>query len=317
MPGNELNYKANRAPFLRSGDTTRGIMLDVIVALMFPLAFSCYFYGLKAVFRVLFAGGVCLAADFFTAALAGRKTLSSDMSSLVTGFILTMLLPADVSFVVLLAGCLFAILVAKAPFGGIGNNIFNPAAAGMAFITVVCSDSIFWYPQPFSDGTLTRSLSYVLKFGGVPSVSLTDIAVGNYCGPVGATNILILIGCFVFLCLKRTVSARISLSYIATVGIIALLFPRISCTPLESVVYELTSGYIAFAAVFMITDPVTAPKHGLSKTLYGITVGILSMLFRHFGGYEQGVCFAILLSNALAHSFDRLTLYLKARRLSA
>lgn len=314
MPGTEHNYKASRAPFLRSGDTTKNIMIDMLAALSFPLAFACYLYGLQVILRVLFAGFCCYFADLAATLLSGRKSVSAGFSSFVTGAILALLLPANVSYGILLSGSLFAILVAKEPFGGIGNNIFNPAAAGLAFVTVVYSDSIFWYPQPFTaDETLTRSLSYVLKFGGIPSVSTTDMLIGNFCGPMGATNTIIIVCCFVFLALRRTVSARITLTYVATVGVIALLLPRVSCTPLESVVYELGSGYVIFAAVFMLTDPVTAPKHSFSKHLYAVTAGILTMVFRHLGGYEQGVCFAILLVNALSHSFDRITLYLKAK----
>jgi len=318
MPATEHNYKASRAPFLRSDDTTKSIMTDMLVALCFPVAFACYLYGVQVIWRVLFAGFCCYFADLAATLLSRKKSISAGMSSFVTGAILALLLPANVDFKILLSGCAFAIIVAKETFGGIGNNIFNPAAAGLAFVTVVYSDQIFWYPQPFAaEEALTRSLSYVLKFGGIPSASATDMFIGNVCGPMGATNTIIIACCFVFLALRRTVSARISITYVITVSVIALIFPRVSCTPLESIAYELGSGYIVFAAVFMLTDPVTATKHSFSKHLYAITAGVLTMIFRHLGGYEQGVCFAILLVNALSHSFDRLTLYLKARRLTA
>ena len=317
MPATEHNYKASRAPFLRSEDTTKSIMIEMLVALCFPLAFACYLYGVQVIWRVLFAGFCCYFADLAATLLSRRKSVSAGFSSFVTGAILALLLPANVDFSILLAGSLFAVIVAKEPFGGIGNNIFNPAAAGLAFVTVVYADKIFLYPQPFlSDEALTRSLSYVLKFGGIPAVSPTDMLIGNFCGPMGATNTIIITCCFVFLALRRTVSARISITYIITVAVIAFFFPRVSCTSLESVMYELGSGYVLFAAVFMLTDPVTAPKHRLSKHLYAVTAGVLTMVFRHLGGYEQGICFAILLVNALSHSFDRLTLYLKARRLT-
>ena len=319
MPATEHNYKASRAPFLRSDDTTKNIMIEMLVALCFPIAFACYLYGVQAViWRVLFAGCCCYFADLVATLISRRKSTSAGFSSFVTGAILALLLPANVDFSILLAGSLFAIIVVKETFGGIGNNIFNPAAAGLAFVTVVYADKIFWYPQPFAaEETLMRSLSYVLKFGGIPAVSTTDMIIGNFCGPMGATNTIIIVCCFVFLVLRRTISARIPITYIATIAIIALVFPRANCTSFESVIYELGSGYVMFAAVFMLTDPVTAPKHRFSKHLYAITAGILTMVFRHLGGYEQGVCFAILLMNALSHSFDRLTLYLKARGLAA
>ncbi len=312
----QTGYRANRAPFVRDYDTTRGTMRDIIFALLFPLAMTVYYYGMKVVFTAIIASVFTYIIDIIFAVFVRREVDPWDFSPIVTALIVTLLLPANVSLGIVLLGCAFAIAVAKYPFGGLGNNIFNPAAAAMAVITVGYSDKIFLYPAPLdSTGALAQSISGVLKFGGRPSVDYMDLMVGNFRGPSGATCILLIIACLVFLRARKTIELEIPLALIGTVAVIAFLFPRTQAGRLDSVIYELTSGYLIFAAVFMFTDPVTAPKHKVAKILYGTFGGILSMIFRYAGGYEQAVCFAILIDNALSYSFDRIAISIKVKEL--
>lgn len=312
----QTGYKANRAPFIRDYDTTRSTMRDIIFALLFPLAMTVYYYGFKVVLTALVACVFTYILDIIFALFVRRQVDAWDFSPIVTALIITLLLPANVSLGVVLLGCAFAIAVAKYPFGGLGNNIFNPAACGMAVITVGYAEQIFLYPAPLdSSGTLAQSISGVLKFGGMPSVDFMDLMVGNFRGPAGATCLLLILACLVFLRARKTVELEISLSIIATVAFIAFLFPRTQTGRLDSVIYELASGYFIFAAVFMFTDPVTAPKHKVAKILYGVSGGILTMIFRYASGYEQSVCFAILINNALSYSFDRIAIFIKEKEL--
>ncbi len=313
----QTGYRANRAPFIRDYDTTRGTMRDIIFALLFPLAMTVYYYGMKVVVTALIASAFTYVIDIIFAVFVRRNVDPWDFSPIVTALIVTLLLPANVSIVIVLLGCAFAIAVAKYPFGGLGNNIFNPAACAMAVLTVGYSSEIFLYPAPLdSTGALAQSISGVLKFGGVPSVDFMELVVGNFRGPAGATCILLIIACLVFLRARKTVELEISLSIILTVAVIAFLFPRTQSGRLDSVIYELASGYLIFAAVFMFTDPVTAPKHRIAKILYGVCGGALSMIFRYAGGYEQAVCFAILIDNALSYSFDRIAISIKAKEVT-
>ncbi len=312
----QTGYRANRSPFIRDVDTTRGTMRDIIFALLFPLAMTVYYYGLRVVTTAFIASVVTYIIDIIFAVFVRREVDPWDFSPIVTALIVTLLLPANVSIWLVLLGCAFAIAVAKYPFGGLGNNIFNPAASAMAVLTVGYASEIFLYPAPLDKtGVVSQSISGVLKFGGRPSVDLMDLLTGNFRGPAGATCILLIIGCLIFLIARKSVEIEIPLSLLATVAIIAFIFPRTQSGRIDSVIYELTSGYLIFAAVFMFTDPVTAPKHRIGKIMYGVFGGALSMIFRHAGGYEQAVCFAILIDNALSYSFDRIAIKIKAKEL--
>ena len=136
-------------------------------------------------------------------------------------------------------------------------------------------------------------------------MSLVDMFLGNFPGPMGATNILVICACFLFLIFRRTIRWEIPITFIASCTIFAFCFPRIMCTNLQSVYYELSCGTLLFAGVFMLTDPVTSPTTRFGRLAFGFLAGIVTMLFRYFGGYEEGVCFAILVMNALSPILDR------------
>jgi electron transport complex protein RnfD len=275
-------------------------MRDIMFVMLFPLTIAVYYYGFKVLVNALIASALTYVLDMVLSYAVRKKVDPWDFSPIVTSLIITLLLPANVSVWLIIFGAFFAITVVKYPFGGLGNNLFNPAAAAMAMLTVGYSGTIFLYPHPLSadQSVLTQSISAVLQHGGRPFVSSMELVVGNFAGPAGATCGLIIVACLVFLIARKTVSIQIPLSLILTVAVIAFLFPRTPSSQLDSVMYELSSGYLLFAAVFMFTDPVTAPKHNLAKILYGVVGGILVMIFRYVSGYEQVVCFAILLDNA-------------------
>lgn len=290
-------------------------MRDIIFVLLFPLAMAVYYYGTRVLLTALFACAVTYIIDLVLSFAIRHEVDPWDFSPIVTALIVTLLLPANVSVWLVILGCTFAITVAKYPFGGLGNNLFNPAASAMAMLTVGYSSVIFLYPQPLSNdlSIVGQSISGVLKYGGRPSVASMELIVGNFRGPAGATCLLLIVACLVFLIARKTIGIQIPLSLIATVAIIAFIFPRTQGTRIESVMYELSSGYLLFAAVFMFTDPVTAPKHSLAKVMYGVAGGVLSMIFRYAGGFEQAVCFAILLDNALSYTFDRIAILIKEK----
>jgi electron transport complex protein RnfD len=215
--------------------------------------------------------------------------------------------------------------VAKYPFGGTGHNVFNPAAAGYSFAAICFTEAMFLYPQPrgwlpllgkiseMTDITLTTSTAFTLKLGGVPKYDLIEVVLGNYPGPMGATNILVIAACLLYLMFRNTVRWEIPVFFFLSASVTAF-FIRLSglaagegwTMALEALPYELTSGVFLLCGVFMLGDPVTAPKRDWSKIAYAITAGILVMLFRRFGELEEGLPFAILLMNASVWGFDML-----------
>ena len=228
----------------------------------------------------------------------------ADLSPVVTGLVIAMLLPASILYYVPAAAGLFAILVVKQPFGGTGNNLFNPAAAGFAFVAVCWPQLVFHYPQPLerleATGEVTARLmegsAHTLKLGGIPSIDWQELLLGNFAGPMGATHILVMATCLIFLLARKTADWRIPLGFVFSAAVFSFFFSRIPTSPLNS-------G--CFAAIYMITDPVTSPKTGWGRFLYGLLAGLFTMLFRYYGGFEQGGMFAVLFCNALAFAIDR------------
>ncbi len=307
--------KDHNAPHIKARETNRTVMGDAIIALLPLYLMAYYFYGLRA----LALGGVsvvtCVVADLLCVLLRGEKPNPRDFSPIVTGMIIPLMLPANIDYAIVVIGGLFAILFVKQPFGGVGQNLFNPAAGAFALMAISWPEKVFLYPEPLTRlaafgetaTKLAEGPAHALKLGGVPVINALDMMTGNFAGPMGATNILVLATCLIYLIFRRTVSWQTPVTFLATSALLAGLFPRVPTSALNSVVLELLSGTLMFGAVFLLTDPVTSPKRGLSKYIYGIVAAVVTMMFRRFGGYEQTVMFAVLLMNALAPVIDRLS----------
>ncbi|MBQ8731277.1 MAG: RnfABCDGE type electron transport complex subunit D [Oscillospiraceae bacterium] len=308
------------APFLRQTETPRTMLFDVLVALLPLYGMGYYYYGIRVVLMGLFVSAILYVTDLICVRISGRKPDFLDFSSVVTGLILVLCLPASVPFWVPVLGGMFAIIVVKQVFGGFSNNIFNPAAVGFCLAALCWPIRLFRYPIPlegmdssiFADinpALLSTAPANRLYGGGLPvNLSPLDIFLGNFAGPVGATSILVILACFVFLLVRRAVSFRIPLAIIGAGALFVLIFPRTGGDRLEAVFYELCSGLFLFGAIYMATDPVTSSKTPTGQWLYGAGVGILAMLFRYFGAYEIGMPFAIVIMNAFSYFLDTLRL---------
>ena len=287
-------------------------MVDVIIALIPLYAMATYFYGKRALVLGAFSVVAAVLVDFICSAVSHNVPNIRDHSNVITGLIIPLLMPASVRFEIVFVAVLFAIAVVKHPFGGVGQNIFNPAAAGVAFATVCFPRSVFLYPVPFNPlpvileerVRLVFSPAYALKLGGIPYNDPLDMLLGNYPGPMGATNILVLITCLLFLAVRRSISFSMPVSYIAGFSLVASLYPRAMVSPVQSVYYELMSGIVLITAVFLINDPVTSPKRQWVRIVYGFAAGALCMIFRAIGRYEESTLFALLIMNAAVWSFD-------------
>lgn len=294
-------------------ESSNTMMGDMIIAMLPLLVMACYFYGVRPLAVTLCAALTCKLADIFCNLISGRGALPGDLSPVVSGMMIAMLLPASVPYYIPVIASLFAILAVKQPFGGTGNNLFNPAAGGFAFVAVCWPQQVFLYPQPLERMELASQVSvrlmegsaYTLKLGGIPSIDWQELMLGNYAGPMGATHILVMMTCLIFLLARKTVDWRLPLGFISAAAIFAFFFARIPTSPLNSLCFELFSGSVMFTAVYMVGDPVTAPKTGAGRLVYGVSAGILTMLFRYYGGFEQGGMFALLLLNAFSYTIDR------------
>lgn len=310
-----MQLKKHNAPHIKTKESNRTVMGDAIIALLPLYLMALYFYGARAVMLGLVSVLTCLAADIVCIKLRGAPINPRDFSAVVTGMIIPLLLPASIPYYIVITGGLFAIIFVKQAFGGVGQNLFNPAAAAFALIAVSWGDKAFLYPIPLQKlevfGEVTAKLidgpAHTLKLGGVPAFNALDMLTGNFAGPMGATNILVLGTCFIYLVFRKTVSWQTPVTFMATAALIAFFFPRVPITGGSSVVLELLSGSLMFGAVFMLTEPVTSPKRGLSKYIYGAVAAVVTMLFRRFGGYEETIMFAVLMMDAFAPIIDRLS----------
>lgn len=325
-----MKLRAQNPPHIRSRESNQTVMMDAIIAMLPLYAMATYYYGKRALALGLF--GVLFTTAIDMLCVITRRSVPNirDLSPTVTGMLIPLLMPASIRFEVVAVAALFAVAVAKHPFGGVGQNIFNPAVAGAAFATVCWPKSMFLYPVPFErlpvvfDDTLKliNSPAYTLSLGGAPSTNLMDMMLGNFAGPMGATNILVLCTCFLFLAVRKTVSIWMTGAFLSGAALVAAIMPRAMLTPFFSVCYELMSGLTLIGAIFLLNDPVTSPKHKISKIAYGFFAGIVSMGFRHLGGYEDSLLFAILVMNSavwiidlwgehIAHAFRRKNIELK------
>ena len=299
-------------PHIRSKESNLTVMTDVIIALIPIYLMAAYFYGIRAVYLMAVSVGVCALLDILGVLISRRIPNIRDLSSIVTGMIIPLLMPATVKPEIVVLADLFAILVAKHPFGGVGQNVFNPAVSGVAFAIVCWPNAMFSYCLPFEflPIHITEAMKFVpspakaLSLGGVPAFDFIDMLLGNVPGAMGATNILLLFACFLFLSVRRTVSFSMTGCFLMGASLVAVLFPRAEMSGLESFLYEMMSGYMLIGAIFLINDPVTSPKRTLPKLIYGFTAGIVGMSFRHIGRYEESLLFAILVMNSSVWILD-------------
>ncbi len=307
-----MKLSIHRPPHIRSRESNQTMMGDVIIALMPLYAMAFYFYGLRALVLGAVSVITCLAADTMGDAISNRGLNIRDYSPIVTGLIIPMLLPVSINYKIVITAAIFASLVAKQPFGGVGQNVFNPAASGVAFAIICWPKEVFSYPLPLERipvfGAMTVKLAgstaHTIKLGGIPTTDFMDMLLGNFRGPMGATNILVLITCLLFLTVRRAASTKMTAAYLLGAASVAFFLPRAGMGNFESIAYELMSGCLFFGGVFLLNDPVTSPKRKSSKLVYGLITGIVSMLFRRVGNFEESVLFAILVMNSFVWGID-------------
>ena len=307
-----MTFDSHPAPHIRYHENTRGIQGDVLLSMLFVYAMAFYFYGVRTLLLALVSVSCSLFADILCVLLRGKRPNFREFSPLVTGMIIPLLLPASIPFHVAGAAALFGILVAKQPFGGAGFNIFNPAAAGVAFATVCFPTAIFSYPLPLAslpvmpgaDVVLTNAPAFTLHLGGVPNYDWVEMALGNFPGPMGATHILVILACLLYLILRGTVRWQLPIFFLLTFAALCWLFPRTGMDRLQTVLFEGMSGALLFGSVFMLPDPVTSPQRNWSCIIYAVTAAVITLLFRRYGRLEEDFVFVLLLMNSSVWLID-------------
>lgn len=310
-----MTLKTANAPHLRLTERSAALSLDVLIALVPLCVFSFVYYGIRPILLVLTGIATAVICELLCCALMRRKPTVLDGTAAVTGGLVgAMMSPLSPYWLPAIAAA-FAILVVKMPFGGTGRNVFNPAAAGLAVVTVCFPGRVFLYPyagllQPLPLGDISgiytaQSPNMILNSGGGTNLTWLNVLQGSFPGPIGATAVAVLLACLLYLFARHTASPLIALPYLVTCALLAALFPRAAVSPGTSVMLEMSAGVLLFSGVFLITDPVTAPRHWLARILYGAGAAVFVMLLRHFGRFECVAYFGVLLANAFSPVLDR------------
>lgn len=300
--------------------TTQKYMFNRILMLAAPALMAWYYYGGRALWVLAVAALFAMACEYIGMRLVGAVPALRDLSAVVTGVTVAMLLPASSPIWVVLLAVSFAVLAVKVPFGTARTLLFSPAAAGVAFVTVSLPQYVFAYPVLPDGGasvavygsegfSLGISMTQMLKTGtsmGSSPASYLDVLIGNVTGPMGAGCGIALLGALLFLAVRAKKGFTAAVSCLLAAALYALLFPRITTGRLQSVFMELSGGMLLFAALFLLPEEAILPKHFWGRVAYGAAAGLVTMLFRRFGAFEEGAVFAVLLCNALTSAFDKL-----------
>lgn len=292
-------FYVSPSPHLRSHASTRRIMLDVIIALVPAIIASCVHFGWYPLLILAVCVAVCVASEFISRLIMKRDNTVGDLSAVVTGVLLALNLPANINPLIAAFGALAAIVVVKQMFGGLGMNFVNPALAGRIILLVSFPTAMTtWVASNFQAVDAVTSATPLAAEAN--TYSYLELLLGSHGGSMGETCAIALILGGVYLVVRKVISATIPLAIMGSAALMSLVLGR---DPL----FELLSGGLLLGAVFMATDYVTSPITFWGKVIYGVGIGVLTVLIRQFANIPEGMSFAILLFNILTPLIENIT----------
>ena len=290
----------SESPHLRSNESVRRTMLDVIIALMPATIGSIYFFGMNALMLVLIT---VISAVVFEAAfqkLFKRPVRVGDLSAVVTGLLLALNLPATAPWWVAVFGAGFAIIIVKEFFGGIGQNFMNPALAARAAMVASWPGIMSNYVNP--DGMSAATPLAILKDGGnLPGIE--RMVIGNIGGVIGETSVILLLIGAAYLLIRKVIDWKIPVFYIVTTAVVVMLLGE----SVNDMIYHILGGGLILGAFFMATDYASSPVTPVGRVIFGVGCGVLTALIRVLGGMPEGVSYSILLMNVATPVIERWT----------
>lgn len=294
------------SPHIRGNFRTQRIMLDVVIALLPALIVGACVLGIRSLLIALISVAAAVLSEWIYCTVTKSRNTLKDGSALVTGLLLAMTLPHTVPYWVPAVGSAFAIIVVKMLCGGLGQNIFNPALAARAFLMFIAPAAMVRYAALGVDGVTAATPLHHMVMPALPEESILDMFLGNTPGSIGEISALALLAGGVYLVVRKVISPRIPVAYLGTVAVVTLIFSKTG-DPVSWMLYSLLSGGVMLGAIFMATDYSTSPVTKWGQVIYGIGCGVLTVVFRYFGLYPEGVTYAILIMNAFAWFIDRIT----------
>lgn len=301
-----MNLTVASSPHIRGDFRSSRLMLDVCIALLPALAVGTWVLGVRSLLVVAVSILSAMGAEWLYALLTKKRNTLPDCSAMVTGLLLAMTLPASIPLYQAALGSVFAIVVVKLMAGGLGQNVFNPALTARALMMVIWPVSMVRFNALGVDGVTAATPLHHMVMPALPEQTIAQMFLGNCPGSIGEISALALIAGGVYLVIRRVISPRIPVAYLGTVAVITLVFHKTD-NALSWMLYSLFSGGVMLGAIFMATDYATSPVTAKGQIAYGIGCGALTVLFRYYGLFPEGVTYAILIMNILTWAIDRHT----------
>ena len=289
------------SPHFKKGESTRDIMLNVIIALLPSVIVSVILFGFNALVIYAVSCGGCVLCEYFSRKLMKRDNTVSDLSAVVTGILLAMNVPVGINPLMVLFGTIVAIGFAKQMFGGIGQNFVNPALTARIVLLTSFPSKMTTWTEPFCYlGTKADAVSSATPLADGEKLSYIDLLLGTHSGCIGETCAIALILGGVYLMMKRIISPVIPFTYLGTVALLSFIAG-------DDVIRQLLCGGLMLGAFFMATDYATSPITPIGKVIFALGCGIITFVIRKFGALPEGVSFAIILMNILVPHIESLT----------
>lgn len=293
------------SPHVRSSVTTQNLMLDVVIAMIPAAAFGVFHFGLHALLVMIVTVAACVASEYVYEKFMSKPITIMDMSAVVTGLILALNMPPEIPLWIPALGGVFAIIVVKQLYGGLGQNFMNPALAARCFLLI----SLALFMNDFSspaigfDSVSGATPLASMRAGG--TVDLAALITGQIPGTIGEVSAIALIIGGIYMIARKVISPRIPLIYIGTTAVFIFLFGGFD---INYTLCQVFAGGLIFGAFFMATDYVTSPITPKGQVVYGVVLGVLTGIFRLWGASPEGVSYAIILSNLLVPMIEKVTL---------
>ena len=309
-----LKLIATSSPHIRGSETTRSIMLDVIIALLPALAFSVWNFGVEALVLTAVSVVGCVFFEWLYRKLMHKPQSVGDLSAVVTGMLLAFVSPPELPWWALVIGAFFSIVVVKQLYGGIGCNFLNPALAGRAFLLASYATwmTSWAIPQIRPDVTSAATPMAIMKEGTeeafttlMSNYSIGDMFLGKVGGSLGEVSALCLLVGGVYLLIRKVISWQIPVAYIGTVAILTLIAAPAGIDNVQYMLYNVFGGGLMLGAIFMATDYATSPVTKPGQLIFGLGCGLLTCFIRRFGSYPEGVCYSILIMNCTTWLLDK------------
>lgn len=309
----ENKFVVSFAPHVRGSDSIRTTMLDVIIALMPALIGGVYFFGFRALAVTAVAVITCVLAEFLWDKALKKPNSATDLSAVVTGMLLAFSLPPAIPYYMVIVGSVFAIIVVKMFFGGVGQNIVNPALAARAFLMASWPVAMTRYTAPHThlqvffgnaDAVSSATPLGILKEGGAQTATHLDLFFGNVGGCIGEVSALLLLIGAAYLLIRKVITLYIPVTYLLTVGLFGWIFGGEGLFG-GDFLFQVLSGGVIIGGCFMANDYTTSPVTHKGEVVYAFGAGLITGVIRIFGGYPEGVTYGILIMNIVTPLIDK------------